>query len=164
VYQEQVRVPLIIKYPGSSPGAVRNDLVSHVDLLPTVLDLLGNKIPPSLPGRSLRAAAALPGTVISESFPCDMTASLNSRFRRVERAAFSGPFKLILATNGKREFYDLSADPHEEHNLYSLNLPAASRMESDLRHWISALPKEHARPAVLDKRGVDRLKSLGYVQ
>ncbi|MBZ5591071.1 MAG: sulfatase [Acidobacteriia bacterium] len=164
VYQEQVRVPLIIKYPGPPQAAVRDDLVSHVDLLPTILDLLGDKIPPSLPGHSLRAPAPSPGTVISESFPCDMTASLHPRFRRVERAAFSGPFKLILATNGKREFYDLSADPHEEHNLYLQNPPAASRMESELRHWISTLPGEHARPAVLDRNAVDRLKSLGYVQ
>jgi len=164
VYQEQVRVPLIIKYPGSSQAAVRNNLVSHVDLLPTVLDLLGEKVPPSLPGHSLRATAALQETVFSESYPCEMMASFHPRLRRVERAAFSGPFKLILATNGKREFYDLSADPHEEHNLYSQALPVASRMESDLTRWISALPREHTRPAVLDKNGVNRLKSLGYVQ
>ena len=163
VYQEQVRVPLIIKYPARHQALVRNDLVSHVDLLPTILDLLGDKIPPSLPGRSLRAPPAVPATVFSESFPCEWM-SFDPRFQRVERAAFSGPFKLILSTNGKREFYDLAADPHEDNNLYSQNLTAASRLESDLRHWISILPKEHARPAVLDSSGVDRLKSLGYVQ
>jgi arylsulfatase A-like enzyme len=138
--------------------------VSHVDLFPTILDVLGEKIPTSLPGHSLRAPAANTETVFSESFPCDMLVSLNPRFRRVERAAFSGPFKLILATNGKREFYDLSQDPHEEHNLYSQNLPAASRLEHELRQWISRLPAERSRPAVMDKSGVDRLKSLGYVQ
>jgi arylsulfatase A-like enzyme len=164
VYQEQVRVPLIIKYPGPPKTEVRNDLVSHVDLLPTILDLLGDKIPPSLPGRSLRAPTTLPETVLSESFPSDVLVSLHPRFRRVERAAFSGPFKLILASNGKREFYDLSADPHEQHNLYFQNLSVASRLENDLRHWISMLPAEHARPVVLDKNAVDRLRSLGYVQ
>ena len=164
VYQEQVLVPLLVKYPGPPQAAVRDDLVSHVDLLPTVLDLLGEKIPPSLPGHSLRAVAAPPKPVLSESFPCDMIVSLSPRFRRIERAAFSGSFKLIVATNGKREFYNLAADPHEEQNLYALNPVPASRMEGDLRHWVSALPPDHYRPATLDKSAVNRLKSLGYVQ
>ena len=164
MYQEQVHVPLIVKYPGQSQRAVRSDLVSLVDLLPTVLDLLGEKVPSSLPGRSLRTLTPGPVTVISESFPSDLMVSFNPRFRRIERAAFSGPFKLILATNRKGEFYDLSSDPHEEHDLYSQDLLAASRLETELRHWISTLPAEHARPAVLNKKAVDKLKSLGYVQ
>ena len=164
VYQEQVHVPLIIKYPGAPHAEVRNDLATHVDLLPTILDSLGYPIPASLPGRSLRAVAPNPVTVISESYPSDLLVSLSSRFRRIERAAFSGPYKLITATNGKREFYDLSKDAGEEHNLYPDALEQAGLLEADLQHWIAALPKSRAHAATLDKRSVDRLKSLGYVQ
>jgi arylsulfatase A-like enzyme len=164
VYQEQVHVPLIIKYPGTADGQKREDLASHVDILPTVLDTLGFQYPALLPGRSLRTAPGLPITVISESFPCDLLANLNPRFRRTERAAFFGPFKLIIATNGEREFYDLSQDPFEQRNLYASRLPMADRLEDGLRRWIAASPVVHSRPAALDKQEIERLKSLGYLQ
>jgi arylsulfatase A-like enzyme len=164
VYQEQVHVPLIIKFPGANDAEIREDLASHVDFLPTVLDTLGFPSPPSLSGRSLRMAPRFPVTVVSESFPCDLFANLHPRFRRTERAAFSGSFKLVISTNGKREFYDLSKDPYELHNLYAAGLPMAERLEDGLRRWISALPTVHFHPTMLDKEGAARLKSLGYLQ
>lgn len=164
VYQEQVHVPLIIKYPGPPEEVVRHDVVSHVDLLPTILALLGEQIPRTLPGRNLRAFARFPRTVISEHFPCDNLVSLDPRFRAVERAAFSGSFKLISGTSGNREFYDLLADPQEAHNLYRRDLSAASRIESELGSWVSAQSVKRASRASLGKSEVDRLMSLGYLQ
>lgn len=164
VYQDQVHVPLIIKYPGTKKAQIRDDLASHVDLLPTILDVLGIQLPVALPGRSLLEEPRHPITVISESFPCDLFASLHPRFRRTERAAFSRGVKLIIATNGKQEFYDLSSDPYEEHNLYSLGLPVAARLEDGLRRWIATAPIMRPRPAPLDKQILEQLKSLGYLQ
>ena len=164
VYQEQVHVPLIIKYPGAVRGEVRTDLASHVDLLPTILDALGYEAAASLPGHSLRREPRQQTTVFSESFPCDLLVSLRERFRRVERAAFLGEFKLIASTNGTRDFYDLSKDPHEEDNLYVERLPVAGSLEAGLRQWVSALRPARAEPAILDRRAMDSLKSLGYLQ
>lgn len=53
-YEGGVRVPLIIQWVGSQePGQVRDELVSTVDLLPTLLAAAGAEAPPGLPGRSL---------------------------------------------------------------------------------------------------------------
>lgn len=53
-YEPGVRVPLIMRLPeASTTGLVRGELVSSVDVFPTVLDLLGLDALPALPGRSL---------------------------------------------------------------------------------------------------------------
>jgi len=164
VYQEQVKVPLIIKYPGSREAAVEGSLVSHIDILPTVLDTLGYPIPRSLPGRNLREAPKVPFTVRSESFPCDLFTRLSLRFWRIQRAVFRGPFKLVVSTNGEHELYDLSKDPREAHNVISQNSQMAGLLEADLERWLSTLPTVRTRPAVLDKRTVEGFRSLGYLQ
>ena len=163
VYQEQVHVPLIVKYPGVAHADVRNRLVSHVDLLPTILESLRYETG-SLPGHSLLAPQPPQTTIFSESFPCDLLVSLNNRFRRIERAAFTGDFKLIAATNGTHQFYDLSADSHEEHNVYADRLPAAGALEAGLHRWESTVPVPRAQPAQLDEHAMEILKSLGYLQ
>jgi arylsulfatase A-like enzyme len=164
VYQEQVHVPLIIKYPRLREAKVVDDLVSHIDILPTVLDALGYPVPKTLPGRNLGKAPTSPATVISESFPCDLFTQLSPRFRRTERAVFRGAFKVITSTNGEHALYDLSKDPKEERNLDSKNPQMASGLNADLQHWLSTLPTVQTRPAVLDKRTVEGFRSLGYLQ
>jgi len=55
MYEESLRTPLVIRYPAEiSPGQVNDDLVLNLDMMPTLLDLAGVKIPPEMQGRSLR--------------------------------------------------------------------------------------------------------------
>jgi len=164
VYHEQVHVPLIIKYPGVTHGEVRDDLASHVDLLPTILDTLGFELPPSLPGRNLRTPANAAVTVMSESFPNDRLVSLHPRFRRIERAVYTGSFKFIAATDGTRELYDLSKDPREEHNLYSPRMAIASRLEAGLTHGIGRVGSNNPALSQANMQAIRSLKSLGYLQ
>ncbi len=163
VYQEQVHVPLVIKYPGESRAGVQNRLVSHVDLLPTILGALGDRAG-KLPGHNLLAPESPQAAAFSESFPCDLLVSLSSRFRRIERATFIGDFKLITATNGVHEFYDLATDPHEEHNVYDERPSDAEVLEAGLRQWASTMPVVRPQPATLDGQAIKVLKSLGYLQ
>ncbi|MBI3664770.1 MAG: sulfatase, partial [Acidobacteria bacterium] len=70
VYQDVVHVPLLIRYPHTSQKAVVEEPVSLVDILPTVLDVLGLEIPRGIDGQSLRQlASGGPRFVISECFP-----------------------------------------------------------------------------------------------
>src|SRR5688572_14320981 len=50
--QESVRVPYLIRFPGAS-GRLVKDPVSHIDIVPTILDLMGARASSSLPGQSL---------------------------------------------------------------------------------------------------------------
>lgn len=54
LYDAGVHVPLLIKWPGRITAGTTEALVSHIDLLPTVLALAGAKIPPGLDGRDYR--------------------------------------------------------------------------------------------------------------
>jgi len=53
-YEAALKVPFIIKWPGTTTqGTRREDLVSMIDLLPTILDVCGIGLPEDLPGKSL---------------------------------------------------------------------------------------------------------------
>ena len=54
MFEESIRVPLIIRLPGQMEGRRISTPVSHIDLLPTLLDLLGQSAGDDLPDRSLR--------------------------------------------------------------------------------------------------------------
>lgn len=165
VYQNQVHVPLVIKYPKEHQKVVVDDLVNGVDILSTVLDVLGYKIPDGIQGQSLlKLKSRDHRSVISESFPGGYLIDLHSRFNRIERAIFSGPYKFISSTAGKRELYSLSKDPKEKENLYRENDEVSKEYESRLDQWLRLVKAETGPPAKLDKEALDRLKALGYVQ
>ncbi len=55
-YDESVRVPLLVRYPARvKPGGRRDCLISHVDLMPTLVSLAGERIPPGVQGSDLSA-------------------------------------------------------------------------------------------------------------
>ncbi|NQU43166.1 sulfatase [bacterium] len=52
-YEAGIRIPLIIRQPGEAKGLVRNEMVSTVDLVPTIMDYVGISFPGPTAGRSL---------------------------------------------------------------------------------------------------------------
>jgi len=124
LYDELVRAVLWIRPPGGwGGGPHRLDApVGLVDVVPTLLDLVGAPVPPELDGRSLRPfvdADAAAGSA-------ELDAALRARpqpighlmFDRERWAVVSGGWKYILQTaNGQEEAYDLVADPGERRNL-----------------------------------------------
>ena len=165
VYQDQVYVPLIIKYPNVNKKIVVNKFVSPIDIMPTILDVLGYEVPEYVQGLSLTKLESWNArTVIAESFPKGPLLTLHPGFNRVERAIFFWPFKFILSTAGKRELYDLSKDPDEKNNLYRPDDETSRRLEMSLNHWLKTVSAETGSPAKLNKETLDHLKALGYVQ
>jgi hypothetical protein len=135
LYEEVVRVPLLIGRAssgaagGDPTGAAAQDPpspvatpVAGIDIFPTIVDLAGARRPtPGLQGKSLvpllrRGAAGGPApasgadrTLVSE------TVRLSSPLK----AARQGQMKLIHSMGqGRRELYDLAADPGERHDLW----------------------------------------------
>lgn len=162
LYEELVRVPLLLHWPRSLPSGVRIDTpVSAVDLLPTLLDLVGSEVPPTLPGRSLapfwRGAAAEPRPVFLELHP-----PKPQRLALVE-----GTWKLIVdpADRDHAELYDLVRDPGETKNLAAAESDRLRAMRERLRAWRRALPlapdreiRESEDPGL-----IEQLKALGYL-
>jgi len=160
VYQDEVHIPLIVKYPGQRSAARVEAVATHVDLMPTVMNVLGIDPPANLQGVDLRDVAGARRVVVSE-----MHASTNydgPRFQQIEYAVYSWPFKMIYSTNGMRELYDLSADPFERQNLFRLEAPITSDLRTKLVNWSFNTTPRYLDPRLANREVEERLKSLGY--
>jgi arylsulfatase A-like enzyme len=165
VYQDQVYVPLIVKFPKAHEGHVVNEIVNSVDLMPTILDVLGYEISKDIQGMSLQSLKHEKSrNIISESYPNNYLLSWHSRFHRVERAIYSWPYKFISSTAGKKELYDLSRDPDEKVNLYRSDDRISGELELQLNQRLNSVAVKFPPPAKLDEGALDRLKALGYVK
>ena len=163
LYENQVHVPMLIKFPGQHHAEESHTLASEVDLLPTILDVAA--IPsPKIQGRTLRS----PRTDTSEPVYSEDQAfgylDVYPRFRGVRRAIFAGPWKLLTWSAGPPELYDLSADPREMHNLYRPDAPQAEELLSRINAWTAAMPRRSKPGTPVNQPNIERLKSLGYIQ
>jgi len=165
VYEDEVHVPLLVKYPGQTAARRVDAPVSHVDLMPTVLDCLGIRAPAQLQGRSLWSDGLQPDrTLFAESFPLEYFSKMDPRLNRIERAMRQGSWKLIVSSSGRHALYDLADDPAETHDLYAANPAEAQKLSALFYDWECRLPRPSAvRPGV-DESTLKRLKSLGYLQ
>jgi arylsulfatase A-like enzyme len=117
LYEETVATPLFWSWPGHVPAqAVRPELVSTYDFLPTVCDLLGAPAP----GRNLCGRSYLlpvTGKPLPKKQPWRTT--IFSHFQNTDMARVLR-YKLVSRNQGKGpgELYDLVADPGEKVNQY----------------------------------------------
>ena len=79
------------------------------------------------------------------------------------RAVVSWPFKYIGFNNGRRELFNLEADPDERQNLAGAAAVDLARLGGELSVWSKTLPAQNRQKVVLSDEEMRRLKSLGYV-
>jgi arylsulfatase A-like enzyme len=168
VYQNQVHVPWLIRYPGDSAeraprGSVIEDPISSVDLLPTIAEFLGMPPLKNLDGISLLHAPGRERILYSESYPRGSLLK-EARFQRTERSAVHGQWKLITSTAGKHELYDIGSDAAEAHNLYQEQETVSRQLSQQLRTWVQKGEIAAKSGSGPDRQTMEMLKSLGYVQ
>jgi N-acetylglucosamine-6-sulfatase len=110
-YEENIRVPLLVRGPGVQAASTTDKLVLNTDFLPTFTDLAGTTTPPYVDGRSLRP-------VLTESARSWRTAILlEGRGNRGFNVPYYGirttTNKYVEYEGGERELYTLSTDPYE---------------------------------------------------
>lgn len=165
VYDELLHVPLIARIPGLTEGKQRvPDAVGLVDVMPTVLEALGQQIPEHLVGRSF----------LPELRGEDQAAprAAVSGFMTGWRTIGVGRLKLIQRTIDHAWLYDVADDPNETRDV-AAERPIA---RSYARGLLGLLLSEHAgeshvqkaRRHKRDKTEIDaeteaQLKALGYV-
>jgi arylsulfatase A-like enzyme len=166
-------VPFIIRAPFTRLGGRHIDEPTRsIDMMPTVLDLLGIGAPPATQGRSLAGLMAgaerdLGLETYSESmYPRDHFGWSDLHATR------AGRFKVIVAP--RPELYDLAADPHELRNLYPERKLLGDRMAARARA-VADVPGDPEPPDVpsssspggsrsrVDSEARARLAALGYV-
>jgi|SRR5579871_21221 len=162
-YQNLLHVGLLVKYPNSARTGVEARPVSLIDVAPTVLDIAGVVRPAGMQGVSL---LQLPKTreLFSETFPCAVSQSPECPRGCAARAVYSWPYKFITSTNGKRQLYDIQADPEETRDLSQTRAAVAQQLNADLHAWMKTFPAQGQQKVKLDPESLQRLKSLGYVQ
>ena len=164
MFEEAVRVPLMIRLPNQDQGKHVSGPVSHIDVVPTLLDLMNQPIPPHLQGKSLRGLletekATSTGSVFIEwnghntgfvgeewgSFP--MPSALEGVVSREEvETAVSDPVRTVVTPDGwklnhsqrgEHELYDLSSDPGETENLFyrTESAPIVDRLKEEIARW-----------------------------
>ncbi|MBI2837874.1 MAG: sulfatase-like hydrolase/transferase [Acidobacteria bacterium] len=157
VYEGTLRIPLIMSTPGVPPRVVRTR-VRHIDLAPTILELLGRPLPGSLNGRSLRplltGSADVPP---ADSYFEAMSASLNRGWAPL-RGIISGAQKYIDLPIP--ELYDLTTDGAEMANL----VEKKPELVREMRLRLSSLTSRDVGTKRIreDPETLEKLKSLGY--
>ena len=144
MYEEITHIPLIIEPPGGvAGGAVNNTLVSHIDLLPTMLELAGLDVPPILEGDSLVPQLAgredAGRAVIMEFQRYEIEHDSWGGYQPV-RCIVDDRYKLVINLLHTDELYDMRADPAEVHNLIGEAAHAEARdaLHDRLLDWMYA--------------------------
>jgi uncharacterized sulfatase len=142
MYEEITRMPLIIEQPGLVAAGTRCDsVVSHIDLLPTMLELAGMAIPPILEGTSLLPqlhGEGAPGrSAVIEFQRYEIEHDSWGGFQPV-RCIVDERHKLVLNLPHTDELYDLERDPAEVQNLIEDPAYEATRnaLHDQLLDWM----------------------------
>lgn len=183
LYNESIKVPLLVKFPGSREGGTRvKKIVRLTDIMPTILEEMGIDFPrKALDGRSLlELVREREGQGPERTFRSERSGDLVEDRIPGRKAVNQGSFKVIVnepftpeqlayfrfpPPNRERlEVYDLAADPGETLNL-ALSRPDLAR---SLRKYLEERMKPTGkRPApssasIEDVR--EELKALGYIR
>ena len=156
VYEELIRVPLIISAPFLPSGVIEESMSSIVQITPSVLQWIGESRPEIMEGEPLRIEAApAEEDAVFGQYSSALYFIRTPRWKLIENSA---PFKL--------ELYDLDADPGELENVADANPDLTRKLFHRIRRW-----KAERRPVVDRPHGVEltpeeikQLEALGYLR
>ncbi|MCP4372112.1 MAG: sulfatase-like hydrolase/transferase [Deltaproteobacteria bacterium] len=165
VYEELIRVPLIISGPSIKPREVKH-LVSNLDIAPTIIDYLDLSNEPAFEGRTLFTsghtgdAGDLDGYYIGSAHKNAFVYELTKRCvgYRTER------WKYICDDfTGQLELYDLSSDPKETTNLVDSGLSVKKELQDKISQHCAKIDLVSSYEANFDNKVMNRLRELGYL-
>jgi arylsulfatase A-like enzyme len=163
LYTPVTRVPMMIRLPAGQNAQVVSKVVEVVDLMPTLLELVGQERPAGVQGSSLlpilEGAGQPPYVAFGES-----PQSGGQRF-----VAFGGMGMVSGITGEEAEIFDLNIDPLELGNLADSQSDRLAVMIRHLQAWekmvsVASLDPELRTEEELDEETLKQLKSLGYIQ
>jgi len=151
LYQELIRVPLIMKFPGGKAQIIDSP-VGLIDVMPTVLDYLGIDLPGGLQGKTLSLVnpVSIPKKpIFSETFKTQPTSAIGPiAFTSV----LLGNRKLIHdGVRDSEKIFNLSEDPHEQSNLSDQQSEENRMLRALLSKWLSYIEMKRSKEPVQDE-------------
>jgi arylsulfatase A-like enzyme len=166
LYDEIIRVPLIISLPGQNRSQTVNQQVRVLDLMPTILDLAGTQPAPEMEGISLRPLwTGEHGKYPIREGICEMQ---RDEWHRIAVRTETSKYIWDSRRPEQPELFDLSADPAEQLNIANNHPDLISANQMVVERHLSSVSK--SRPAhrtaepELDEAVLDRLRGLGYIE
>ncbi len=160
VYHSTQHVPFLIHVPGAGNTRVKG-VVRLIDMMPTVLELLGVKVPSTVQGKSLypmmQGKEDLRRTAYSES----IYAELHYGWSPLESIT-THEYKYIHAPEA--ELYDRLNDPSETKNLIKEKGAIAKVLKDQLEEILAANSRKNlSGPVKMDPETEEKLRALGYI-
>ncbi len=165
LFDEMIRVPFIIAFPGRFPAGRVTAQVRMIDLMPTVLDLAGvGPVPPEVQGTNL--GPWLRGEASVDVGPAYTEATYAGEMKSIQ----AGGHKLIVNFDRPgANLFDLRADPGESKPVTEQSPVLARQLLQQLMAWmagnreLASAARETQREVIVDEKVLERLRALGYV-
>jgi len=174
VYEEEVWVPLMVKYNNrAAQGKVIAAPVRLIDVMPTIVDLLGVKTSNAMEGRSLvpflqgeKTGVPAPDVFIEKTL--ELGASVSSGMIEEGKWKYIVSKLPVAGKSGeqeKEELFDLSLDPQELKNLAAEKPERLRHMRQSVRRYQEYCGQKAMKPHVVGKHfeAMEQLQSLGYL-
>lgn len=176
-YEEVAHVPLIIRFPSpiKFPEVTLtgryDEVVSHVDILPSVAEYLHLPCPETAQGESFLPIIrqSQPATdrcafleeILQQYGPCHIQAVRTTRYKLIEFLHYGTQKHL------SRELYDLETDPREQINLVNSRPDIAASLErkiKSMKETASRQPAKAPKEVTPDDTILEGLRALGYTK
>jgi arylsulfatase A-like enzyme/Tfp pilus assembly protein PilF len=162
-YDSSLRVPWLVRVPGGAAGVRTTEAVGQIDLLPTLLEILGIEPPTQIPGRSQASAvraASSPSRSARSLYAESLVPFYTYGWAKL-RAVRSGRWKMIAAP--VPELYDLESDPGEITNLQADASEQLAELRRELEELSGSPENGEGSMQDLDPETERKLRSLGYL-
>ena len=153
-YEGGIRTPIFFHWPGNLTPADRSEVVSSIDIFPTILAVAGARTPQNLPGINLlphlKSGAKVDRRyILGEGFAHDIANIKKPEASLLYRWTIEGKWKLLLTYDGevnryrtthprtekRPQLFDLIADPAEQHNLAGQYPNIVSHLAENIASW-----------------------------
>lgn len=176
IYQDQLHVPLIMRYPPVIPaGTVVDATVRSIDIAPTILAFAGIDVPKAMEGRSLvPGILGGPGATTSEPVFVDHVGARNDFRLKGLIGEDLWKYILTLSVRGREvqpseaeRLFDLGSDPRELDDLSRQETSRLAELRRELEDFGESTRQGTVEPseaAELDPETEEQLKALGYIE